>query len=188
MKKWRYDRLDSILDTPKVLSVDIAKGSPVIINSAFTLCDCRKGGEIDFINRIKKVIFNNPYTIVLWNDDTEKTIVRCQDGDKYNKEHGLSMCLVKKISGNKGSFNDVFAKWCCGEGVDYNCESNGVTRLANNTIDKSNRKAAKAYNYLIKHCKSIGEFNCDNCGFDKSLCMDSFRGCPMYWKKAKICC
>lgn len=61
-------------------------------------------------NSIKKVIFNNPATIVIWNDGT-KTIVKCQEGDTYSKELGFAMCLAKKFLGNKGNFNDIFKKY-----------------------------------------------------------------------------
>ena len=50
---------------------------------------------------IKKVIFNDPCTIVLWKDNT-KTVVKCNEGDTYNKEAGLSACIIKKLCGNKG--------------------------------------------------------------------------------------
>lgn len=59
---------------------------------------------------IKKVIFNDPATIVIWSDDT-KTVVKCQPGDTYSKELGLAMCISKKFLGNKGNFNDEFKKW-----------------------------------------------------------------------------
>lgn len=63
-------------------------------------------------NNIKNVIFNDPATIVIWQDGT-KTVVKCQKdkGDTYNPEHGLAMCIIKKMCGNKGSFNNIFTKW-----------------------------------------------------------------------------
>lgn len=60
--------------------------------------------------KIKNVIFNDPATIVLWEDGT-KTIVKCQDGDTYSEELGLAMCIAKKALGNKGNFNEIFKKW-----------------------------------------------------------------------------
>lgn len=59
---------------------------------------------------IKKVIFNNPATIVIWSDNT-KTVVKCQPYDTYSKELGLAMCISKKFLGNKGNFNEEFKKW-----------------------------------------------------------------------------
>lgn len=64
-------------------------------------------------HEIKKVIFHNPATIVLWEDGT-KTVVKCQEGDTYSKEIGLAMCMLKKYMGNKGNFNEVFKKYCGG--------------------------------------------------------------------------
>lgn len=61
---------------------------------------------------IKKVIYSGPCTIVIWADDS-KTIVRCQDGDRYSKEVGLLMCLAKKVWGTNASgsnFNDYISK------------------------------------------------------------------------------
>ena len=59
---------------------------------------------------IKKVIFNNPATIILWKDGT-KTVVKCQKGDTYDKEKGFYMCVAKKALGNKGNFNNEFKRW-----------------------------------------------------------------------------
>ena len=62
------------------------------------------------IPNIKQVYFNEPVTVVLW-ENGEKTIVRCQDGDTYSKESGLAIAIMKYMSGNKGKFNDIFKKW-----------------------------------------------------------------------------
>lgn len=59
---------------------------------------------------INKVIFNDPATIVFWNDGT-KTVVKCQKGDTFSKELGLAMAISKKFFGNKGNYNDVFNKY-----------------------------------------------------------------------------
>ena len=58
---------------------------------------------------IKKVIFNPPATIVLWKDGT-KTVVKCKEGDQFDKWAGLSLCISKKIFGRK--FHKVFKEWC----------------------------------------------------------------------------
>jgi len=59
---------------------------------------------------IKDVIFNDPATVVLWKDGS-KTVVKCQEGDTYNKETGLAMAIIKKCCSNKGNYNDIFEKW-----------------------------------------------------------------------------
>lgn len=71
-------------------------------------------------NQIKNVIFNNPATIVLWKDGT-KTVVKCQENDTYNPEMGLAMCIIKKMCGNKGNYNEVFNKWIPKEKQSLNC-------------------------------------------------------------------
>jgi hypothetical protein len=55
----------------------------------------------------KKIIFNYPATIVIWNDGT-KTVVKCQEGESYDKEKGVSLCFMKKFLGNKTNFNNIF--------------------------------------------------------------------------------
>lgn len=66
---------------------------------------------------IDRVYFNDPVTVVLWKDGT-KTIVRCQEGDTYSAETGLSLCFAKKALGNRGNFNDVFKKFVPEEKVE----------------------------------------------------------------------
>lgn len=62
------------------------------------------------IPSIKKVIFNDPATIVFW-EDGSKTVVKCQDGDIYDPEKGLAMAISKKALGNQGNYCEVFKKW-----------------------------------------------------------------------------
>lgn len=58
---------------------------------------------------IKKVIFNNPATIVFWKDGT-KTVVQAQKGDKFDPEKGLAMAFAKRALGDKGNYYNVFRK------------------------------------------------------------------------------
>ena len=61
---------------------------------------------------IKRVIFNDPATIVIWEDGT-KTVVKCQDGDIYDKQTGLALCVMKKYFGNSSrGLNDILHRWC----------------------------------------------------------------------------
>lgn len=62
------------------------------------------------IPEIREVIFNNPATIVYW-EDRSKTVVMC-DGETFDKEKGLAMAILKKLNDNKGNYNDIFRKWC----------------------------------------------------------------------------
>lgn len=63
------------------------------------------------VPRIKNVIFNDPATIVFWEDGT-KTVVKCDpEYDFYDPEKGLTMAIVKKMFGNKGNYFNEIKKW-----------------------------------------------------------------------------
>ena len=78
-----------------------------------------KDFKTNYIPEIKNVIFNDPATIVFWEDGT-KTVVKCQDGDEFDPEKGLAMAIVKKAYGNKGSYCNKLKKWLSKEEVDTN--------------------------------------------------------------------
>ena len=63
-----------------------------------------------FLPRIKNVIFNDPATIVLWEDNT-KTVVKAQGEDVFDPEKGLAMAIVKRALGNKGHYCEIFKQW-----------------------------------------------------------------------------
>lgn len=58
---------------------------------------------------IKNVIFNDPATIVFWEDGT-KTVVKCEN-EEFDKEKGLAMAFMKKMLGNKGRYFNEVKKW-----------------------------------------------------------------------------
>ena len=94
IKKCRFNKEVSVINKEHNDEVD-------------ALCYLRSHKDI---SPIKKVIFNNPATIILWKDGT-KTVVKCQKGDTYDKEKGFYMCVAKKALGNRGNFNNEFKKW-----------------------------------------------------------------------------
>lgn len=57
---------------------------------------------------IKKVIFNDPATIVFWADGT-KTIVKCADFDIFDPEKGLAMAICKRVYGER--FHSIFKEF-----------------------------------------------------------------------------
>lgn len=59
---------------------------------------------------IRKVIFNDPATVVLWSDGT-KTVVKCGPEDTFDMEKGLAMAIVKKMAGNDNRFHKVFKQY-----------------------------------------------------------------------------
>lgn len=64
----------------------------------------------DISRNIKRVIFNDPATIVFWKDGT-KTVVKCCENDTYNKEVGLMACIIKYLTGNTGRWNEIMKRW-----------------------------------------------------------------------------
>lgn len=49
---------------------------------------------------IKKVIYNDPATIIFWSDGT-KTIVKCMEDEEYDPEKGFMAAVTKKVFGDK---------------------------------------------------------------------------------------
>lgn len=76
--------------------------------------------EIEMNKRfeIKKVIFNDPATIVIWATGA-KTVVKAQN-EKYDPEKGLAMAFAKRALGGKGNYYDAFKQWLPNEKVDFN--------------------------------------------------------------------
>lgn len=74
--------------------------------------DMYKNGSLFGMNglRIRNVIFNEPATIVYWNDG-DKTVVKCGKGEKFDPEKGLAMAISKKALGNQGNYFNEFKKW-----------------------------------------------------------------------------
>lgn len=81
---------------------------PKCFNQEIVNANLRVYSEECFLHP-KKVIFNEPATIVLWSDGT-KTVVKRQEDDaiEFDPEVGYAMCYLKKLLGNTGSFNKIF--------------------------------------------------------------------------------
>lgn len=78
------------------------------INSRMKYSEHLKKDEM--LCKIKKVIFNNPATIVIWANG-DKTVVKC-DGEKFDPEKGLAMAIIKYLlDNNHGYYYDIFNKW-----------------------------------------------------------------------------
>lgn len=64
----------------------------------------------DYLPRIEMVIFNDPATIIYW-DDGAKTVVKCQPGDTFSAETGLMAAMLKRFMGNDNTYNKVINSW-----------------------------------------------------------------------------
>lgn len=96
---------------------------------------------------IKQVIFNPPATIIFWFDGT-KTVVKCQEGDIFDPEKGMTMAITKKFFGNTGSYCNEIKKWT----KDYEPEIPTIT------FDGStyNNPLAAAMDNIAKCLRSYG--------------------------------
>ena len=66
-----------------------------------------KTQRIKAMPEIEKVIFNDPATVVIWNDGTKTIVKTRQKGkkkDKFSPEFGLAMAIAKKYYGNRSKF------------------------------------------------------------------------------------
>ena len=66
--------------------------------------------DILWVEKIKKVIFNDPATIVFWRDGS-KTVVKAQPEEEFDPEKGLAMAIAKKALGNEGNYYNTFKKF-----------------------------------------------------------------------------
>lgn len=59
---------------------------------------------------IKNVVFNDPLTIVIWEDGT-KTFIKRNEQDSYDPEKALAMAIAKKALGNKYKATQTIYDW-----------------------------------------------------------------------------
>lgn len=67
---------------------------------------------------LKEVRFCDPATIA-WFEDGSKTVAVAGHGDTYDKEVGLSVCMLKRVLGNK-KYREIMDKYCYKNEKDYN--------------------------------------------------------------------
>lgn len=56
--------------------------------------------------KVKRIIYNDPATIVFWNDGT-KTVVKRGENEKFNKYTAFCAALAKKMYGNNSRVNKI---------------------------------------------------------------------------------
>lgn len=70
---------------------------------------CKVKCLVDKPSEIKRVIFNDPATVIIWKDGT-KTVAKAVKGDKYDPEKGFAIAYAKKFGGK--TFREEMEKWC----------------------------------------------------------------------------
>ena len=96
---------------------------------------------------IKKVIFNEPATIVFWGDGT-KTVVKCSKDDEFDPEKGLAMAIAKKFFGNENGYSKNIKKWTDTYEKTNISINTGARGMDNSSIDSINNVVDSAYRNL----------------------------------------
>ena len=99
---------------------------------------------------IKNIIFNDPATIVFWNDGT-KTIVKAEN-EPFDPEKGLAMAISKKVLGNKGNYYEMFKKWLPKEDKnDEKIEEYDITEIL--TAKQLAEKIGSSVSTILRDCR-----------------------------------
>jgi hypothetical protein len=61
------------------------------------------------VPKVKRIIFNDPATIVFWEDGT-KTVVKCMQGYEFSEYYGFVCALAKKLYGSNSKVVSVIKK------------------------------------------------------------------------------
>lgn len=87
------------------------------------------------VNQIKRVKYDNPWTIVFWEDGTV-TKSKCHKNDVWSEAAGLNACVAKRYFQTAGAYNKVMKTYC-----------HDVTD--NDTFDTANGSKNYADGYII---------------------------------------
>jgi len=85
---------------------------------------------------IKKVIFNYPATVVIFQDG-HKVVTKCKSSDLFDEEKGLALALVRNIYGDY-AYSNVIRKWCKGKTKTPQISCDGKVKMTK--PDKENKK------------------------------------------------
>ena len=105
---------------------------------------------------IKKVMFEDPATIVFWKDGT-KTVVQAR-GEKFDPEKGLAMAISKKAMGNTRDYYIPFKKW----------------------LKKFKKKEVKKV--AIPHCSDCKHGDCASNEIPCAVCVGCYDGYPSHFE------
>lgn len=65
---------------------------------------------VELLPAIKNVIFNDPLTVVVWEDGT-KTYVKASGEDTFDPEKGMALAIAKKAMENKYNYFETIREW-----------------------------------------------------------------------------
>lgn len=138
----------------------------------------------DYLPGIKQVIFNDPATVVIWSDD-RKTVVKCQEGDTFDKEKGLAMAICKRLYGNESNFNNLIKKWT--EPKTKKAERQAQVNANAKAKGKSKADKKKALDKARKNVKDTSNVIITDAYINHVRVKMAKRGIKSYAALAKMC-
>ncbi len=115
---------------------------------------------------IKKVIFNNPATIVFWSDG-KKTVVKCADDEAFDEEKGLAMAISKRVLGNQGNYYNEFKKWL--PRIEVPCGRKNCDECDDLSLNKAMTGDARYECYSCRYLEvPLNKEPCENCNYHNS--------------------
>lgn len=73
-------------------------------------------------NRIKKIIFNDPATILILNDG-QKIVSKVMPGEEFSEYWGFCACVMKAMFGSNSAVKNIIDKKAVRNGKEANTES-----------------------------------------------------------------
>ena len=98
-----------VINPSKTRMIQIDKENYILVSEDTSFEGMRNYIRKKKKQRIERVIFNDPATIVFWKDGT-KTVVKATN-EPFDKEKGLAMAISKKYFGNNGNYYDIFKEF-----------------------------------------------------------------------------
>ena len=101
------DCSSSVLSAMSLIDDKISSSNIMTGKMVYTGRGSMESPELKMLPEIKKVVFNDPATVVIWSDGTKTVVKTRQKGrkkDKFSKEYGLAMAIAKKYCGNRCRF------------------------------------------------------------------------------------
>lgn len=94
--------------TLEPISFEVSVDEPMEITGIVRGIEENAGG--DETMKVKKIIFNDPATIVYWQDGT-KTVVKTMEGTAFNPYYGFLCAVGKKLYGSNSAINRIIKEW-----------------------------------------------------------------------------
>ena len=104
--KWESDHVLTVDELERRLRGEEMKSITITASELATNCSSKYPNSYD----VKRIIFNDPATIVFWKDGT-KTVVKCMEDTPFNPYYGFVCALAKKVYGSNSLISRIVDKY-----------------------------------------------------------------------------